>query len=66
MADESSMAKKDYLKYNLRANIRSPTFFVKQFSRNKRQHPDSCLFRLKFEEIDENRAAEELGGPQKT
>jgi len=33
MAGESSRAKKDYLKYNLRANIHSPTFFVKQFSK---------------------------------
>jgi hypothetical protein len=32
MAAESSRVKRDYLKYNFRANIRSPMLFVKQFS----------------------------------
>jgi hypothetical protein len=59
MAVESSRLKRDCLKYNFRANIRSPMFFVKQFSSDRRLPLDSCLFRVEFEGNRENRAAKD-------
>jgi hypothetical protein len=44
MAAESSRAKEDYLKLNFRANIRSPTLFVKRFSSPRRiRFKNHCL-----------------------